>query len=137
MYLAVSDKGDRIFVSLTCSCHNMSRPGDALCGFGVILQHQRTSSLCLCLALPSSLSRSPSPSLPPGLREPGLHSSPCHSRAGSRRRENTAAPRPEWNVPKFWNLKPWRGYLPEGSLEPVSTQKTLERRFYRGEDAGF
>lgn len=71
--------------------------------------------------LPPSLS----PSLPPvGV---AFLSSPPHSHAGSRRRESTAAPRPVWNAPKFWNLKPWRGYLPGGSPESVSNPKTQPR----------
>lgn len=88
----------------------------ALYGLGVVLQQQSTSSL-------------PPPSLSPGAGVAFL-SSPHHSHAGSRRRESTAAPRPEWNAPKFWNLKPWRGYLPEGSLESVSTLKTPAKAFF-------
>lgn len=52
---------------------------------------------------------------------------PPHSHAGSHRRERTAAPRPVWNARKFWNLKPWRGYLPGGSPESVSSPKTRTR----------
>lgn len=89
-----------------------------------------------CASSPTSLLPPPPP---PGAGVAFL-SSPLHSHAGSRRRKSTAAPTPEWNAPKFWNLnrnrrrerkeKPWRGYLPGGSLEAVSSVKS--RRVWRG-----
>lgn len=72
----------------------------------------------------------PPPSLPP---PPGAGvaflSYPPRSHVGSRRGESTAALWPERNVPKFWNLKPWRGYQASGSPEPVSTDKLRREAF--------
>lgn len=69
------------------------------------------------------------PSLPPPAGVAFL-SFPPHSHAGSHRRERTAAPRPVWNARKFWNLKPWREYLPGGSPESVSSPKTQTRSVF-------
>ncbi|MEQ2233140.1 hypothetical protein ILYODFUR_018921, partial [Ilyodon furcidens] len=50
-----------------------------------------------------------------------LHSSPLRSihTQGNGRTESTAATPCDQrgNEPKLWNLKPWRGYQPSGSLE--------------------
>ncbi|KAG7493674.1 hypothetical protein JOB18_014425 [Solea senegalensis] len=65
----------------------------------------------------------PPPSLPPPPRSGAAFLSSLHSHAGSCRRENTSthsATRVENYVPKFWNLKPWRGYLVPGSPESGS-----------------
>lgn len=97
----------------------MSRPRSALYLRSEVLQ--RAERL---LPPPSPLPRSLSP-----VAGVTFLSFPPHSHAGSRRRDSTAAPRPEWNVLKFWNLKTWRGYLPEGSLESVSTPKTPAQAF--------
>lgn len=85
--------------------------------------------------------RAPPPSLPPSLLllEPELHSSPLrsiHTQGAAGERADPLCDQCG-NVHKFWNLKPWRGYLPQGSLEPVSTAKTLEQGSFRVEGAVF
>lgn len=80
------------------------------------------------------------PSLPPSLPPAGVAflSFPPHSHAGSHRRERTAAPRPVWNACKFWNLKPWREYLPGGSPESVSSKTQTRSVFsWRKKNASF
>ncbi|KAK1900965.1 Unconventional myosin-If, partial [Dissostichus eleginoides] len=62
--------------------------------------------------------RSLPPSLPPSSSTAGVHSSPVLSIHTQGAAGERAPPTPERNVPKFWNLKPWRGYLTFGSLEP-------------------
>lgn len=77
------------------------------------------------------------PSLPPPLAA-GVHSSPVLSIHTQGAAGERAPPTPERNVHKFWNLKPWRGYLTFGSLEPVSTVKTPVHVLYSSvERAGF
>lgn len=81
--------------------------------------------------------RAPPPSLL--LLEPELHSSPLrsiHTQGAAGERADPLCDQCG-NVHKFWNLKPWRGYLPQGSLEPVSTAKTLEQGSFRVEGAVF
>lgn len=80
-------------------------------------------------------------SLPPSLPEPGLHSSPLRSIHTQGDVAERAPPLRDQrgNVPKFWNLKPWRGDLRSGSLESVSPEKTPQREapLLRVEGAGF
>lgn len=73
------------------------------------------------------------------LLEPELHSSPLlsiHTQGAAGERAPPLRDQ-RGNVSKFWNLKPWRGYLAEGSLESVSTEKTPAPCFCRVEGAGF
>lgn len=104
-----------------------SKAVEALYGPVVVLQQQQSAS---------SLSPSLRPSL---LLEPELHSSPLRSIHTQGAAGERAEPLRDQcgNVPKFWNLKPWRGYLPRGSPEPVSSPKTPERGSFGAEGAVF
>lgn len=79
----------------------------------------------------SSFPPSLPPSVPACLLEPELHSSPVllsiHTEGAAGERAPPLRQLPQWNDPKFWNLngrEPWRGYLPGGSPEAVSSEKT-------------
>lgn len=102
---------------------------EALYGFVWVLQHQQGQRRQSASSLSPSLL----------LLEPELHSSPLRSIHTQGAAGERAEPLCDQcgNVHKFWNLKPWRGYLPEGSLEPVSTAKTLEQGSFRVEGAVF